>query len=80
SQGMNQKIAMYTQKSLRQNLIDYFTALSKSQNTKTIRLPVSKKQLSDYFGVQRPSLFRELKRMKEDGLVSINNRSITIHF
>lgn len=79
SQGMNKKIAMYTQKSLRENLMDYLSALSVEQNSKTIRLPISKKQLADYFGVQRPSLFRELKTMKDDGLIEIDNRSIKIN-
>lgn len=78
SQGMNKKIAMYTQKSLRENLMDYLSALSVEQNAKTIRLPISKKQLADYFGVQRPSLFRELKTMKDDGLIEIDNKIIVI--
>ena len=78
SQGMNKKIAMYTQKSLRENLIDYFIALSAIQKSKTITLPISKKQLADHFGVQRPSLFRELKRMKDERLIEIDNREITL--
>jgi len=80
SQGMNQKIAMYTQKSLRENLTDYLLALSVEQKSEDVVLPVTKKQLADYFGVQRPSLFRELKRMKEEGLVEIANKKITIRF
>lgn len=79
SQGMNKKIAMYTQKSLRENLIDYFIVLSKKQKSKTITLPISKKQLADHLGVQRPSLFRELKRMKDEGLIEIHNRKVTIY-
>lgn len=79
SQGMNKKV-MYTQKSLRENLLDYFTALSAQQKSKTIILPVSKKQLADHFSVQRPSLFRELKQMKDEGLIEIDNRRITVYF
>jgi len=79
SQGMNKKIVMFTQKSLRENLMDYFMALSAVQKSKTIILSVSKKQLADHFGVQRPSLFRELKRMKDEGLIEIDNRNITIN-
>lgn len=78
SQGMNKKIAMYTGKSLRENILDYFLALSIEQKSKNIILPISKKQLADYFGVQRPSLFRELKKMKLDVLISVDNRKITI--
>lgn len=78
SQGMNQKITMYTQKTLRENLTDYLQALSASQKSPTIKLPVTKKQLADYFGVRRPSLFRELKIMKDEGLIEIDNRIIVI--
>lgn len=80
SQGMNQKIAMYTQKSLRENLKDYFLSLSIDQKSNSILLPITKKQLADYLGVQRPSLFRELKGMKDEGLIEIKNRIITIKF
>ena len=80
SQGMNQKIAMYTQKSLRENLIDYLSALSTQQKSNSVVLTVTKKQLADYFGVQRPSLFRELKRMKDEGLIEITNKKIAIKF
>lgn len=80
SQGMNQKIAMYTQKNLRENLIDYLTALSAQQKSNSVVLPVTKKQLADYFGVQRPSLFRELKRMKDEGLIEITNKKLRLNF
>ena len=76
SQGMNHKIAMYTQKSLRENLRNYLSALSIEQNSKSVLLPISKKQLADYLGVQRPSLFRELKRLKKEGFIEILNKKI----
>ncbi|MCK9479257.1 MAG: Crp/Fnr family transcriptional regulator [Firmicutes bacterium] len=77
SQGMNKKV-LYTQKTLRENLIDYFTMLSAEQKSKFIVLPVTKKQLADRFGVQRPSLFRELQRMKAENLIEVDNRRITL--
>ncbi len=80
SQGMNQRIAMYTQKSLRENLMDYLSALSVEQKSDIVMLPVTKKQLADYFGVQRPSLFREFKRMKDEGLIEVANKEIRIKF
>lgn len=80
SQGLNKKIAIYSQKSLRENLMDYFSTLTALQKSNTIYLPISKKQLADYLGVQRPSLFRELKKMKDEGLINIDNRVITLFF
>jgi Mn-dependent DtxR family transcriptional regulator len=29
-------------------------------------------------GVQRPSLFRELKKMKDEGIIEIDNRTIQL--
>ncbi len=80
SQGINERIAMYTQKSLRENLMNYLVDISEKQNSHIIHLPISKKQLADYFGVQRPSLFRELKRMKDENLIKIDNKNITLNF
>lgn len=78
SQVMNQKIAIYTQKTLRENLMDYFSTLSLQQNSRLITLSMSKKQLSDYLGVQRPSLFRELKKMQDEGLIFVSNKEIQL--
>lgn len=79
SQGLNQKFAMHMQKSLRQNILDYLEALSLEQDSNPVLLPISKKQLADYLGVQRPSLFRELKRLKDDGLLIIDNKRIFLN-
>jgi len=78
SQGMNRKITMLTQKTLRDNLMDYLRHQALVQGSSDIKLPISKKELADYMGVQRPSLFRELKKMKGDGLIDISNRFIKI--
>lgn len=79
SQGMNRKIVMYTQKSLRENILDYLTALSIEQQSDTVILPLTKKQLADNFGVQRPSLFRIFKDLKDEGIIEVSNREITIN-
>lgn len=78
SQGINQKIAMFTQRTLRENIMNYLKQQTIIQKSSVILLPISKRQLADYLGVQRPSLFRELKKLKEEGIIEINNRTIAI--
>ena len=39
---------------------------------------MSKKSLSEYFGVQRPSLSRELINMKKDNLIDYDKNIIKI--
>ena len=43
-----------------------------------ITLDRSQQELSDYFGVSRPSLARELAHMQEDGLLIADRKHITI--
>ncbi|MEA4876372.1 MAG: Crp/Fnr family transcriptional regulator [Aminobacterium sp.] len=76
--GLNHKIAMFSRKTLRQNIYEYLLQQSISQQSQTVYLPFSKKEFADYLGVQRPSLFRELKKMQFDGIISIDNRKIKI--
>ena len=78
SLGLNHKIAMFSRKTLRQNIIEYLIQQTITQHSQTVHLPLSKKEFADYLGVQRPSLFRELKKMQLDGIISIDNRKITI--
>lgn len=76
SQKLNQRVTIATQKSLKENILEYLRQQSLLQNSNKIILPISKKQLADYLGVQRPSLFRELKNLKDEGLINIENRTI----
>jgi|SRR5665647_81965 len=72
--GMNRKITMLSQKTLRENLMDFLKQQSVLQGSCKITLPFSKKELADYLGVQRPSLFRELKKLKDEGIIEIDHR------
>ncbi len=78
SQGINNKLAMYTQKKLRENILDYLRQQSIIQKSTEIVLPVSKKELADRLGVQRPSLFREFKRLQDEGIIVAKNRAVRI--
>jgi len=80
SQILNQKISIFKRKTLRENLEAYLIVLYEHQKVNPITLPISKKELADYLGVQRPSLFRELKKMQEEGLIVSKNKKIEVYF
>ena len=44
----------------------------------TINLKTTKKSLAQRFGIERSSLSRELNKMRSDGLVEFDARTITI--
>lgn len=78
AQGLNQRVAMYHHRTLRENLLNYLRSLSAQAGSDSVVLPISKKQLADYLGVQRPSLFRELRELKQEGVLEIHNREIRL--
>ena len=79
SQKLNRRITMVTQKTLRENLLEYLRQQSILQRSNIIMLPISKKHLADYLGVQRPSLFREIKNLKGEGIIDVSNRTIRLN-
>ena len=65
-------------KTIRQKIASYLLRLYKQQQQLHITLDRSQQELSDYFGVSRPSLARELAHMQEDGLLIADRKHITI--
>lgn len=76
--SLTDKIHSITLKTIRQRLIDYLRYEYHLQKSLIIELSVSKKNLAQRFGIERSSLSRELNKMRHDGLVDFDSRSITI--
>ena len=75
---LSDKLFFMSFKTIRQKLASYLPRLYKQQQQTHITLDRSQQELSDYFGVSRPSLARELAHMQEDGLLIADRKHITI--
>lgn len=75
---LSDKLFFMSFKTIRQKLSSYLLRLYKQQQQTHITLDRSQQELSDYFGVSRPSLARELAHMQEDGLLIADRKHITI--
>lgn len=75
---LSDKLFLMSFKTIRQKLASYLLRLYKQQQQTHITLDRSQQELSDYFGVSRPSLARELAHMQEDGLLIADRKHITI--
>ena len=75
---LSDKLFFMSFKTIRQKLASYLLRLYKQQQQTHITLDRSQQELSDYFGVSRPSLARELAHMLEDGLLIADRKHITI--
>ena len=75
---LSDKLFFMSFKTIRQKIASYLLRLCKQQQQLQITLDRSQQELSDYFGVSRPSLARELSHMQEDGMIIADRKQITI--
>lgn len=75
---LGDKIKHYVNKTIRECIMNYLNYESKKQNSKYIKLNITKKALAEKIGVQRTSLSRELAKMRKDGLIIFDKDSITL--
>lgn len=78
--NINNRIEILSNKTIRNKLLAYFKIMSKKNNSKIIYLPYTFIDLADYLGVDRSAMYRELKNLKEEGLITIVNKKIVLHF
>lgn len=74
----NKRIRILEKKQIREKLLEYFEIEYNSNPSRAIYLPFSLKELADYLAVNRSAMFRELQRLKNDKLIEVNGRKITL--
>ncbi|MEG2788797.1 MAG: Crp/Fnr family transcriptional regulator [Romboutsia sp.] len=67
--NLNNSITGLSLTSIRQKIANYLVVESKNQESIFIKLNMTKQKLSEKLGIPRPSLSRELIKMKDDGLI-----------
>ena len=75
---LGDKIKHYVNKTIRECVLEFLEYESKHQKSNKIILNMTKQTLADKIGVQRTSLSRELSKMRNDGLIKYDRKSITI--
>ncbi|WP_026894182.1 Crp/Fnr family transcriptional regulator [Clostridiisalibacter paucivorans] len=75
---LTDKINSISLKTIRERIIDFLIYEYYRQNSLVIELNISKKALAERFGIRRPSLSRELNKMRKDKLIDFNAKTITI--
>ena len=66
---LNLRIELLSQKTIRDKLLSYFRILSENNFSKTFVVPFSLTDLADYLSIDRSAMMRELKMLKEDGII-----------
>lgn len=75
---LNMRVELLTKRSTRDKLLSYFTLISTRKLSKSFVLPFTLTDLADYLSVDRSAMMREMKLLKEDGLIQKNGNTITL--
>ena len=75
---LTDKINAISLNTIREQLLSYLRYESRIQQSNTVTLSISKKKLAEKLGVQRSSLGRELQKMRSDGLISYDRKTIIL--
>lgn len=75
---LNRKVEYLEIKSMRAKLCTYLLEQRRINNSSTFILPVNKNELADYLNVSRPSMSRELGRLRDEGILDFYLSSIRL--
>ena len=76
----NKRIDILTKKTIRNKLLTYFKQLSKEQGSKSITLPFNLSTLARYISVDRSAMIRELKYLKDEGIIDQKTKKIRLFY
>jgi CRP-like cAMP-binding protein len=77
-QATNDRIQILTEKTIRNKLLNYFNSLYKKNLSKNITIPFSLTNLADYLSIDRSAMMRELKNLKDEGLINQKGKKIQL--
>ncbi len=75
---LNKKLRNLSFETIRQKVSSFIIDEYKRQKSNPIKFNISRKEMADYLGIQRPSLSRELIHMKEENLIDFDKHYIKI--
>lgn len=75
---LNNKIKSISLKSVKQKVVDYILQECINQKSNIIKLKSSKEEIASFIGVPRPSLSRELIKLRDENLIKFNRNTIEI--
>ena len=72
----NERIDILTRRTIRNKLLEYFKTEYKKHGSRIIYLPFSFSDLANYLAVDRYAMTREIKALKDDGIITVKDKKI----
>ena len=78
AQALSERVDVLSRRSIREKLLCYFHQLAEKAGSNTFQLPFSLSMLADYIATDRSAMMRELRHLKEQGIVCTDGRQIRL--
>lgn len=78
TRALSERVEVLSQRSIREKLLCYFTQLATGANSSCFELPFSMMDFADFLSINRSAMMREIGKMKDEGLIQVNKRTITL--
>jgi len=75
---LNKQVMYLAMKSIREKVATLLLEEYRRAGTATFMLPLKRHELADFLNVARPSLSRELGRMKAEGIIDFHRSTVKI--
>lgn len=75
---LNKKVEYLTIKSMRGKLSTYLVEQYNKERNLNITLPLNRNELSDFLNVSRPSMSREMSKMRDEGFIDFHLTAVKI--
>ena len=76
--SLSERVEVLSRRSIREKLLRYFELQAAKNAGGTFFLPFSLSALADYMSTDRSAMMRELKKMRQEMLVTVSGRRITL--
>ena len=76
--SLSSRVNLLSQRTIREKLIHYFHQLAAASGSNDFKVPYSMTTLADYLCIDRSAMTRELKNMKETGMIEARGRNIKL--
>lgn len=77
--ALSERVEILSRRNIREKLMSYFGLQAAHAGDNRFLLPFSLSALADYISTDRSAMMRELKKMREEGLVEVNGRQVILH-
>lgn len=78
AQALSERVDVLSRRSIREKLLCYFRQMSGKAGGGSFLMPFSLSTLADYIATDRSAMMRELKRLREEGVVRSEGRRFTL--